>query len=72
MLLFRSEEELQTWCTARGTVRGAILTLPHVWALSQVWYGNRLSPDYRGRSLEEIRAIFTSQDMIGDFWQGSA
>ena len=24
----------------------------------EAWYGNRLSPDYRGRTAEEIREIF--------------
>jgi hypothetical protein len=45
-----------------------VLTLGQVWALSQAWYGNRLSPDYHGRTREQVRAIFEGLGLVGDFW----
>jgi hypothetical protein len=44
------------------------LTLDLVWALSQAWYGNRLSPDYHGRTPEQVRAIFEGLGLNSPFW----
>jgi len=69
MLLFRSEDEADAWCAARAEPRGEMLSLDTVWALSQAWYGNRLSPSYRGRTLEEARRVFTGVGLNSPFWQ---
>ena len=44
------------------------MTVPQAWALSQKWYGNRLSPDFRRATPDEARAIFESVGLTGDFW----
>jgi hypothetical protein len=72
MLLFRSEEAVDAWCRARKAPRGAMLTVGQVWALARAWYGNRLSPDYHGRSPTEAQAIFAAVGLTGDFWKLSA
>ena len=69
MLFFRSEETLDEWLTARNAVRGAVLTIPQLWDLSQRWYHNRLSPEYHGRSMEEVQEIFKSAGLSSKFWQ---
>lgn len=68
MLLFRSEEQVDKWCAARGVSRGATASVEQVWRLSQAWYHNRLSPDYHGRSLAEVQAIFRSVGLASSFW----
>lgn len=68
MLLFRSEEAIAAWCAASGEPRGEALPIQQVWALSQVWYADRLSPDFRGRSPDDVRAIFTQFGLTSPFW----
>jgi len=62
---------VRAWCRERGAAQGATLTLGEVWALSQAWYGNRLSPDYHGRTREQVRAIFEGLGLRGAFWEVS-
>jgi len=69
MLLFRSEDEIDAWCAARTEPRGETLSLDIVWALSQAWYGNRISPSYRGRTQEEARRVFAEVGLTSPFWQ---
>ena len=45
-----------------------MLTLQQVWELSNVWYHNRLSPDYRGRTVAEIEDIFRALNLTSRFW----
>jgi len=35
--------------------------------LSEAWYGNRLSPDYRGRTAEEIREVLDGVGLRDEF-----
>ena len=69
MLLFRSEDEIDAWCAARAEPRGEALSLGSVWVLSQAWYGNRLSPSHRGRTIKEARRVFAEVGLTSPFWQ---
>lgn len=68
MLLFRSEEEVVQWCSNSGEPRGESIPLAQIWELSQAWYGNRLSADYRGRSVEQAVAVFQGVGLRSAFW----
>jgi hypothetical protein len=68
MLLFRSEENIAAWCQQQQMPQGQILTLEQVWQLSQRWYADRLSPDFAGRSAEQVEAIFQEVGLSGPFW----
>ena len=48
--------------------RGALMTIPKAWDLSQRWYGNRLDPEFRRPTVEEARAIFEIVGLTGAFW----
>jgi hypothetical protein len=72
MLLFRSEEEVSTWCAATGTPRGETVELPRMWELAQRWYGDRMDPAFRGRTVEQAREIFAGVGLTSAFWQGGA
>lgn len=66
MLLFRSEEHLERWSDPRG----ATLSLDTAWRLAQAWFGvYRGLPEWRRRTADEIRALFTSLELTGDFWR---
>jgi hypothetical protein len=47
---------------------GETLTLEQTWELSRLWYGDRLNPDFRGRTAEEAQAIFRGLALHAPFW----
>ena len=69
MLFFRSEELLNQWLALKNADRGAVLSLPTLWDLSQRWYHNRLSPEYHGRTAEQVREIFQETGLTSEFWK---
>ncbi len=56
------------WQTEQQQVGGEMLDVSQIWALSQRWYGNRLSPDFRGRTVAQIEEIFRSLNLTSRFW----
>jgi len=45
-----------------------MLVPPQVWELSKLWYHNRLSPDYHGRSPDQVADIFRQVGLTSRFW----
>ncbi len=68
MLLFQSEEWVDKWCKRNHLERGEILSLQQVWELSKLWYGNRMSLDYHGRSMEQVAEVFKQAGLVSKFW----
>jgi hypothetical protein len=69
MLFFRLEEDLNQWLVSRKAKRGAVLSVPQLWELSQRWYHNRMSPEYHGRTMEQAQEIFKDVGLTSEFWQ---
>jgi hypothetical protein len=69
MLIFRSEEHIERWCTAWRLPRGATLTVEQTWKLADAWYRDRLSSHWRRRTVDEAHALFSSLGLTSDFWQ---
>lgn len=70
MLLFQSEELIDRWCKRNYLERGEVLTIQQVWELSKLWYSNRLSVDFHGRSIEQVAEIFRQAGLTSVFWHG--
>ena len=68
MLFFRSEEALDQWLASHNAKRGASFSVAQLWELSQSWYRDRLSPEYHGRSIEQVQAIFKEVGLTSSFW----
>ena len=68
MLLFQSEEWIDKWCKRNNLERGEVLTINQVWELSKLWYQDRLSLDYHGRSSEQVVGIFKEANLTSAFW----
>ena len=68
MLLFRSDEWIDKWCRRKGLEPGEVLTLDQVWKLSMLWYGNRLSPAFHGRTVEQAEEIFKQAGLTSEVW----
>jgi hypothetical protein len=62
MLLFRSEEEI-------GHPRGGVMTTAQLDELARRWYGDRMDPDWRPRTLEQSQAILDAVGLTGPFWR---
>lgn len=68
MLLFRSEEWVDKWCKRNDLERGEMLNIQQVWELSKLWYGNRMSLEYHGRSMEQVAEVFRQVGLMSKFW----
>jgi hypothetical protein len=69
MLAFRSEEHVDRWRELQCLSKGTVFTPEQMWQLAQAWYANRMSPDWRRKSPEEIEALFAEIGLSGDFWR---
>jgi hypothetical protein len=69
MLLFRSEEAARDWSAARGRPLGAVLGLEALMALARRWYGDRLDPGWRPRTLEGSQQALADVGLTGPFWR---
>ena len=70
MLLFRSEEHVDRWCTLWGFSRAAILTPTQTWRLAHAWYSpDRRDPGWRRRTVDETEALLASLGLTGEFWK---
>ena len=69
MLFFRSEELLDQWLESKQLKRGTVLSLPQIWELSQRWYQDRMSPDYHGRTADQVQEIFKETGLTSEFWK---
>lgn len=69
MLLFRSEQHVDRWCTQWNRPRGGTLSLAQGWKLAQEWYHDRLNPDWRPKTVDEAHAAFGRVGLQGEFWR---
>jgi len=68
MLFFRSEERVREWCAARRAPVRPLVTIEQLWALATTWYSTRLEENSRRPQPDEMRGIFASLGLEGDFW----
>lgn len=67
MNLFRSEEHIARWLGDRKP--GATLPIGKLAELAFVWWGDRLSADWRPHSREQNQAVLDRLGLTGDFWR---
>jgi hypothetical protein len=68
MLIFRSEDHIDEWCTFRELPRGGTMSPEQCWQLAQAWYSDKLSPDWRRKTLEESEAMLARIGLTDPFW----
>lgn len=69
MRLFRSEEHVRRWSDKTGIPMGATFSLDSLWTLARLWFEDRLSPNWRRRTMDEAHAIFARAGLTGPFWR---
>jgi hypothetical protein len=65
MRLFRDEEHVRN----SYDTPGAIFSVAQLWALAQLWYGDRLDPDWTPHSRARNQADLAAVGLRGTFWQ---
>jgi hypothetical protein len=65
---FRSEAEINVWCTRHAFPRGATLSIPALWEFARDWYGAYLQQPWRKRSADEARELFRRHGLVSPFW----
>jgi Alkylmercury lyase len=68
MLLFRSEEHIERWCQQWNQPRGEVISLQQQWRLAQSWYADRMQFDWRRKTTEEIKTLWTELGFTSPFW----
>jgi hypothetical protein len=48
---------------------GELVSLDVLQELARRWYGDRLAPDWRPRTVAESQAILESVGLTGEFWR---
>lgn len=61
MRLFRSEEDVPEG--------GATVPVRRLAALARRWYGDRLDPAWRPRSVAESQRLLAEAGLTGEFWR---
>ena len=69
MLLFRSEEHVHRWLGQTGLPFGALVDLPALQRLGDVWYRDKARPHYRRKTVDEAHAAFAAHGLTGAFWR---
>jgi len=69
MLLFRSEQHIDRWCEQWKRSPGGTLTLAQGWKLAQLWYGDRLNPQWQPKTASEAESVFQDVGLVGEFWK---
>jgi hypothetical protein len=69
MLIFRSEEHIDNWCKTWRLPRGATLSVEQTWKLADAWYRDRLSTNWRRRTVDEAHELFRSLGLASEFWR---
>lgn len=59
---------MQAWSAHTETPIGAVMPAANLWYLSQQWYDERLSPDWKPRARDRSQQLLSDAGFIGPFW----
>lgn len=65
---FRSEPDIDRWCTEHDLPRGAVMRTEKLWSFAKDWYGGYLDSPWRKRTTAEVEALFARHGLTGSFW----
>jgi hypothetical protein len=69
MRVFRSGDEIEEWCRLNAMEPGAIVPLGRLQRLAELWYGDRLEPGWRPRTVQESQRVLEAAGLTGPFWR---
>jgi hypothetical protein len=68
ILFFTDEKRLDNWCERHARPRGAVLAIADAMKLSQRWFGDYASPDWRRKTADDAESIFEELGLDRKFW----
>jgi hypothetical protein len=68
VLPFRSEAKVDDWSRRHAIPKGAVVPIPQVARLAQLWYGKHADRDWEKWSVAQAREIFGTVGLTGPFW----
>ena len=48
---------------------GELMDTQQLWALANVWYGDRLDPEWTPRTRDESQRLLADVGLDGEFWE---
>ena len=48
---------------------GALMSIQQLEALAEVWYGDRLDPEWRPRTRDESQRLLADVGLVAEFWE---
>jgi hypothetical protein len=69
MLVFRNEEQINSWTKRHDIPKGDIQPIVNVWEFSKKWYGNHLNPDWEKWTMQEAKEIFRQFNLTNKIWE---
>jgi hypothetical protein len=70
MLVFRSEDHLETWL-ARGNPRGDTMSLEQQWDVAREWFAGRHLASWKKRTPEQAQEVLVNAGLTSPFWSFS-
>jgi hypothetical protein len=67
--LFCTREHAEQWTDHHAPPQGYIAPARTVWDLAQVWYGDRLDPDYEPHTRAHNQQLLEERGLTGPFWR---
>jgi hypothetical protein len=67
--MLHRDVRIDACCGCCNRPRGGTLSVAQGWRLAQEWYGDRLSPDWRAKTVSEAEAAFAGIGLLGEFWK---
>jgi hypothetical protein len=68
VLPFRSEDDIEKWCSRHHLPHGLAVPLPQVVLLARRWYGCHANRDWRKWTVAEAQNIFHEAGLTSEFW----
>lgn len=65
---FHQEAQVDDWCARHAMPKGAMLSLPSLWAFASDWYGGYVKQPWRRRSPQAARLLFERHGLVSEFW----
>jgi hypothetical protein len=59
---------IDTWRQRRSLARGEVLSIAQTWNLAKLWYSNRLSPGFHGRTAAQAEKLFREAGLTSPYW----
>jgi hypothetical protein len=48
---------------------GELMDTQQLWVLANVWYGDRLDPDWTPRTRDESQRLLADVGLVSEFWE---